>query len=76
MNNIPQQEIWNEAIRLFKKGEANDLAHGTGKGIFDLAAEAVKTLVVKYNCCPLALKLEMMLVEHFSNKWHEAQKAG
>ena len=73
--NVPQQDIWIEANRLFKKGEENNLA-SNAKGIFDLAAEAVRTLVTRYDCCPLALKLEMMLVEYFSGKWHETQKAG
>ena len=73
--NVPQQEIWDEAIRLFKKGEASDLAHSS-KGIFDLAAEAVRTLVTRYDCSPLALKLEMKLIEYFILKRHEAAHLG
>ena len=75
MKNVPQHEIWDEAIRLFKKGEANNLANDA-RGIFDLAAEAVRTLVTRYDC-PLALKLEMLLIEYYSGKWQEAHpKAG
>ena len=74
--NVPQQEIWDEAIRLFKKGEESNLATNA-KGIFDLAAEAVRSLVTRYDCCPLALKLETKIIEYFIYKRHEElRKAG
>lgn len=66
-----EQNIWNIAYTIHQKYADKDLAHD-GHGIWLLAGDCLKQLVVPFDRHPLAVRLMQCMVSFYTEAWKEA----
>ena len=73
MNNRDSIEraIWESAYTIHKKYADMDLAHN-GHGIWNLAGECLRHLVIPFDRHPLACKLMQSMVDYYGSLYREA----
>jgi hypothetical protein len=68
-----EQNILNIAFQICLKYADRDLAHD-GYGIWQLAGDCLKQLIVPFNSHPLAARAMQCIVNHYCDAWKAAHK--
>jgi len=69
--NYVENRIWNSACMILQKYENKDLAHDA-HGIWLMAGDCLKYMIVPYRQHPMACELMRCMVDHYCNLYKAA----